>query len=573
MRSLLLLVLVIVALADARAGHIIAPPKSFKITDAQNNTRLYFDKFGNLQIGYYDSQRNLDVNGVVHTESTPYELTATASRELIVTASNGDIVALFDPTYIYNENSYERVQPTLYIAGKIYQQQTTLNPPMGSFEVTNSTGGVVAYINSFGDLYLKGSIGNRTTITGGVSVLTNSSGMPAGYFQGQPDGPLSVIPYTAGNTSSVQVYFPQGQTYRFRTANTFLATDLSISGTESQKFLLDPYNASPTVPQNNKSHTEPLGVFGRAAGQGCSGWPNYGQGGFDGGGRWIYSVFRPYPATQPEYLLGFYHAEDQYWSGYDNCYNTQTGEAPKAYFSVARCESFDNGQTWTSSGQIITSHHAKPPEPKWSGAGNQCVVKNHVDGYYYCFYNDVRSNRIKLARSTHPVGAVGEWFKWTASAGFVELGLGGVGDPIPAFIAYPGNNPHVHYNLHLGKWIMLYYTHDCPSDDCMNGCFPERENSIYVSTSQDLINWSQPVPLLQGHEDINPCSSEQPPTCCPENTPGPRYMHVGVVGITGLHHTTDKFAGHSAWLYYSYFENRFNGLSSRQMQRRLIRFR
>ena len=46
----------------------------------------------------------------------------------------------------------------MFIKGTLYESQSSLSPPDGSFIIENAAGNMVAYISSSGDLYLLGTL-------------------------------------------------------------------------------------------------------------------------------------------------------------------------------------------------------------------------------------------------------------------------------------------------------------------------------------------------------------------------------------------------------------------------------
>lgn len=86
----------------------------------------------------------------------------------------------------------------------------------------------------------------------------------------------------------------------------------------------------------------------------------------DNGGKWFMHVQR-HP-TRPWELIGFYHAQDNYWP--------RTCAACACWKSIGIASSYDDGITWVDKGQIITSGEPRPrdDQPKFGGNGDFGVV-------------------------------------------------------------------------------------------------------------------------------------------------------------------------------------------------------
>ena len=572
----------------AFAAFLAPPTGSFIWKDKTNNVLGYIDQSGNLAISYYYSATAENIQGFVHEEATAFELEPRSQGEFIVKNVDGKVVALFDSRFAYSANwGYEMVSPTLFLAGHLTTGVQSLNPPAGSFVIRDTNNVAVAFFDGSGNLELKGQLDSRTTATGRPQQFVNHStnpGMPNHMLEGVPDGSISVIAYEAGDEDEVQVYVPQTTTYRYRASASFAPEEFLASGTTTSGFILDP-----SSPAQNPS-TSMKGVFGGYTGGGtCDSHTDCitNTNDFDHGGKWIYSVFRPDPQGNPDHLIGYYHAEEWYWSGECN-HCPRTGYLPPAYFSIARCHSDDNGVTWQSDGQIITSSHPKPSTLGWSGEGNGTVVRDTNSGYWYCFYGDSDTqfdqvdtgNVIKVARSTDAKGDPGTWRKWTTSSGFSPgaAALGEEGSAIPALAGHAGANPHVHWNVYLQKWVMLFHTWDCNDCDdpygwCMGETWPgdgtHKENSIHICTSSDIddpLSWTTPIVLFQGDQDLSQVVQ------CPDKGTGKRFMFPTVVGITAAHGTTDQYAGYKAWVLYAKVPNK-NELGERQFLKKLVHFR
>ena len=186
---------------------------------------------------------------------------------------------------------------------------------------------------------------------------------------------------------------------------------------------------------------------------------------YDNGGSWLMSVFR----EQNDDFIGFFHAEDHWYPHTSN---------DIAWKSIGVTYSNDKGITWETGIQIITSATPKPEAPTWGGTGDCCVVWDHINNRWLCYYQE---QTISMAISTDPKGAPGTWKKYYFG-GFTEDGLGGRQSPLPGLSSAPGGNPSVHWNTYLMKWVMVWH-----------GWSP---TNIYISVSSDGINWDTPQSII-----------------------------------------------------------------------------
>ncbi len=195
-----------------------------------------------------------------------------------------------------------------------------------------------------------------------------------------------------------------------------------------------------------------------------------GVGSYDNGGAWLYSVF----PIDSAHWLGFYHAEDQEFPGYDNTMKI-------AWKSAAQCESFDGGKTWKKNGQFLTTWLKKPEKPTWGGTGDFSVIRDSANNRWLAFY--VCPNGLGIAQSTDPLGIPGTWFKLN-NGKFCSPGLQGKGDALPFSKGkFAGGNPSLIFYKPLKVWFMVY--HDW------------KEQGIFYSFSYDLENWSSARLLLK----------------------------------------------------------------------------
>ncbi len=186
---------------------------------------------------------------------------------------------------------------------------------------------------------------------------------------------------------------------------------------------------------------------------------------WDNGGSWLMSVFR----QNSKNFVGFYHAEDHWYPHTTN---------DIAWKSLAVTYSSDEGKTWNAGNQIITSPAPKPATPAWGGSGDCCVVWDHLNNRWMCYYQE---HSILMAVSADPNGAPGTWKKYYNGA-FTEDGLGGQHTKLPGLENAPGGNPSVHWNTYLKKWVMVWH-----------GWSPPK---IYVSVSEDGVHWEEPKSII-----------------------------------------------------------------------------
>lgn len=239
---------------------------------------------------------------------------------------------------------------------------------------------------------------------------------------------------------------------------------------------------------------------------------------YDNGGSWLMSVLRkPNNLPNSSDFIGFYHAEDHWYPHTSN---------DIAWKSIGVTYSKDKGKTWEIGKQIITSSTPKPALPAWGGTGDSCVVWDHINNRWMCYYQE---HTISMAISTDPEGAPGTWKKYTNLFPFTEDGLGGFQSPLPNLSSVPGGNPSVHWNTYLNKWVMVWH-----------GWSPA---NIYISVSANGINWDTPKMIIV---------SEQ----------GGKAWYPTIIGVT------DVEAGRVAKIYYADFAT--NG--SRKFKSRTITF-
>lgn len=179
---------------------------------------------------------------------------------------------------------------------------------------------------------------------------------------------------------------------------------------------------------------------------------------YDNGGAWLMSVFR----QEGDNFIGFYHAEDHWYPHTTN---------DIAWKSIGVVYSEDEGKSWTEGNQIITSATPKPDSPAWGGTGDNCVVWDHINNRWMCYFQE---HQISMAISTDPDGAPGTWQKYYQGE-FSQDGLGGLQSVLPGLEQFAGGNPSVHWNTYLSKWVMVWHRW-APA-------------VIYIAVSDDGVNW------------------------------------------------------------------------------------
>jgi hypothetical protein len=234
---------------------------------------------------------------------------------------------------------------------------------------------------------------------------------------------------------------------------------------------------------------------------------------YDNGGSWMMSVFR----QEGEKFIGFFHAEDHWYPHTTNNI---------AWKSLGVAYSEDKGVTWSNAQQTITSSKPKPATPEWGGTGDCCVVWDHLNKRWMCYFQE---HILSMAISTDPNGAPGTWKKYY-QGDFSEEGLGGQQTVLPGLSQYPGGNPSVHWNTYLSKWVMVWH-----------GWSPPR---IYVAVSDDGVSWDNPQSIIVSEE-------------------GGNAWYPTIIGVTDIE------AGQIAKIYYADFGP---NMSYRKFRARTITF-
>ena len=310
----------------------------------------------------------------------------------------------------------------------------------------------------------------QVELSNSVDVL-NPIGYP--HFAYFPDGHISVLP----DGDEYIMFWAEFESHRSIGSSQFVEDQISLS----------PENA----------------VFGRRG--------NFDT--YDNGGSWMMSVFR----QDGEKFIGYFHAEDHWYPHTNNNI---------AWKSLGVAYSEDEGKTWSNASQIITSSKPKPASPEWGGTGDCCVVWDHINNRWMCYYQE---HILSMAISTDPNGAPDTWKKYNNGV-FSEDGLGGQQTVLPGLSQYPGGNPSVHWNTYLFKWVMVWH-----------GWSPPR---IYIAVSDDGVSWDNPQSIIVSEE-------------------GGNAWYPTIIGVT------DVEAGQIAKIYYADFGP---NMSYRKFKARTITF-
>ena len=220
-------------------------------------------------------------------------------------------------------------------------------------------------------------------------------------------------------------------------------------------------------------------------------------------------------------LLMFYHAENHLFGGTDY-------PGSPFYASVGLARSSDGGMTWTREGAVITGADPQQPTQTPTGAGALTPTAIETGGYIYVLYReiDLQSHLSGLAIARAPIssdGAPGSFEKYYAGA-FTTAGLGGT-PTILSIVLDPTNadlrQPHVSFNTYLNTFVMAIVG---------NG-------GIYVSTSPDLITWSNGMLVLAAPVPDS--------TVTPGSSPFNWYPTIVSPG------PSDQLSGQTGFLYYA----------------------
>ncbi|MFC5405166.1 hypothetical protein [Cohnella soli] len=201
------------------------------------------------------------------------------------------------------------------------------------------------------------------------------------------------------------------------------------------------------------------------------------------------------------------------WGAEDTSYTAfglQEGEPDFRHIGLMISD--DQGRSWDFAGWILTS-----AEPCWTelfrpdgmeggqsidrfvlGAGDFCFYPNERDGYFYIYYSQITVDRANEVKGDHiyaaraPMadkGLPGEWRKLYEGS-FAEPGNGGR----ETAVVSSGNVPFVSYNRHLRRYMMTSYRREL---------WVSGRGACQISFSDDLLSWSEPVPLALDREDLS----------------------------------------------------------------------
>lgn len=191
--------------------------------------------------------------------------------------------------------------------------------------------------------------------------------------------------------------------------------------------------------------------------------------GFNDGGMWFIGIRE----LDDGRLVGFFHAESHWYP--------RTTQGWQAYKSIGVAYSNDKGLTWGTPELILKQSTNKPDAPEWSGLGDGCVIYNHLNNKYYCYYTPVSGSvNLSMAVSSDPEAAPDSWTKWY-NGSFSQPGIGGLDSPIAGLSSRPGANPSVHWNTYLNKFVMVWHGWN---------------EKLYISASDDGEVWESPQILL-----------------------------------------------------------------------------
>ncbi|MFQ6133699.1 MAG: hypothetical protein ACE5R4_16780 [Armatimonadota bacterium] len=217
-----------------------------------------------------------------------------------------------------------------------------------------------------------------------------------------------------------------------------------------------------------------------------------GPGTFDNGYAGVFGFHRNAHTGE---LLALYHAEDhEEMPGLP-------GGIPGFYASVGLAKSDDDGLTLTKLGPVITGSQPKDPAGRGDqGVGEGSVVAEASGRYLYCYYSDhSRANgrgvQICLARSGVADGArAGTWRKCYQGT-FQEPGLGGSETPVLSVRDMDADAafPHVTWVPELKQYLMVF----CIVAYADLRAAEAEASGIYLATSADGLDWSEPVQLLR----------------------------------------------------------------------------
>jgi hypothetical protein len=164
--------------------------------------------------------------------------------------------------------------------------------------------------------------------------------------------------------------------------------------------------------------------------------------------------------------------------------------------------SYDDGRTWQDRGPVLQS--GDPVDCSFTngyfvgGHGDFSVILDSHGEYFYFLFTDYGADLpeqgISLARSAFADrGQPGSVFKFYEGE-WMEPGIGGRSTPlISPNTGWQGPDveefwgPSIHWNTHIQRYVVL-----------MNRArgFGWDQEGVYISFSQDLLQWTEPVKLL-----------------------------------------------------------------------------
>jgi hypothetical protein len=206
------------------------------------------------------------------------------------------------------------------------------------------------------------------------------------------------------------------------------------------------------------------------------------------GNVWIESVWRD---ESDGVLYGWYHFEPADL----DCFTAPI---------IGAAVSYDGGLSWEDRGFVIDN--AYPVDCDYTngyiagGSGDFSVILDTAGQYFYFLFSNyagpIEQQGVNIARSPFASrGQPGSVMKYFGSA-WNEPGIDGQATAIlpsstgwkgPYIEAYWG--PSVHWNTYLKRYVMLV-NHTAGENYMQEG--------IYISFSEDLLNWTTPVKLIDG---------------------------------------------------------------------------